>query len=98
MEDNELDSPEYLNWDLGEEELKKENDKAREAQKARAVGYHDVFAKNGTGVKILTEWVQSYCTSAPAGKNATDREVAMNEGKRELVHLILQQIKIGETL
>jgi len=42
--------------------------------------------------------VQSFCTSKPAGYNATEREVHMNDGKRELVSEILIQIQIGEKL
>lgn len=97
-EEYELNSPEYLNWDTNEDDLKEQADKMKAAQRLRATAYHDVFAKTEVGSKILSEWVQAYCTSAPPDKNASVREVAMNDGKRELVHLILQQIQIGETL
>ena len=59
---------------------------------------YDVFSKTEAGRNILTECVQSFCTSKPAGHNATDREVHMNDGKRELISEILNQIQIGEKL
>lgn len=95
---DELGRPEYLNWEDTDEQVKDAADKQKAATKKRAVAYHDVFAKTEAGNKILTEWIQTYCTGPVAGKSATDREVAMNDGKRELVNLILRQISIGETL
>tara|TARA_R110000796_G_scaffold76768_3_gene171600 strand:+ start:12129 stop:12428 length:300 start_codon:yes stop_codon:yes gene_type:complete len=97
-EDVNLDSPEYLNWDSRDENVQKEQDRVVTAKKRRAVAYHDVFSKTEAGRNILTEWVQSFCTSKPASSNATDREVHMNDGKRELVSEILIQIQIGEKL
>ena len=96
--DNNLESPEYLNWESTDEEVKKSQDKVMAARTKRATAYHDVFAKTEAGNKILTEWIQNYCTSRPAGRNGTDREVHMNDGKRDLISEILEQIKVGENL
>lgn len=97
-EDTGLNDPEYLNWESQDENIQKEQDKVIAAKRRRAAAYHDVFSKTEAGRNILTEWVQSFCTSKPAGHNATDREVHMNDGKRELVSEILIQIQIGEKL
>ena len=97
-EDTGLNGPEYLNWESQYENIQKEQDKVIAAKRRRAAAYHDVFSKTEAGRNILTEWVQSFCTSKPAGHNATDREVHMNDGKRELVSEILIQIQIGEKL
>jgi hypothetical protein len=97
-EDTGLNDPEYLNWESQDENIQKEQDKVIAAKRRRAAAYHDVFSKTEAGRNILTEWVQSFCTSKPAGHNATDREVHMNDGKRELISEILIQIQIGEKL
>ena len=97
-EDTGLNDPEYLNWESQDENIQKEQDKVIAAKRRRAATYHDVFSKTEAGRNILTEWVQSFCTSKPAGHNATDREVHMNDGKRELISEILIQIQIGEKL
>ena len=97
-EDTGLNDPEYLNWESQDENIQKEQDKVIAAKRRRAAAYHDVFSKTEAGINILTEWVQSFCTSKPAGHNATDREVHMNDGKRELISEILIQIQIGEKL
>lgn len=93
-----LNTPDYLNWEGDEDAQKEAQDKVLAAKKRRAVAFHDTFAKTDCGNKILTEWIQSYCTGRPAGKNATDREIHMNDGKRELISEILEQINIGEQL
>lgn len=97
-EDTGLNDPEYLNWESQDENIQKEQDKVIAAKRRRAAAYHDVFSKTEAGRNILTEWVQSFCTSKPASHNATDREVHMNDGKRELISEILIQIQIGEKL
>jgi len=98
QDDENLTTPEYLNWEDHSDQIKETQEKVIEAKKRRAVAYHDIFAKSDAGNKILTEWIQSYCTSKPAGRNATDREIHMNDGKRELISEILDQLKIGEQL
>jgi hypothetical protein len=80
-----------LSWEFteGVEEAQKE---AESQQHIRASAYHHVFANDAMGQKILTEWVQTYCTGVVPSANASEREVGMMDGKRELVNMILQQI------
>lgn len=62
----------------------------------RRQAYVHVFANDTMGQKILTEWVQEYCTGNPPGPNASEREVGMADGKRQLVKMILDQISGGK--
>lgn len=66
------------------------------AQELRAQAYQHVFANDKMGQKILTEWIQDYCTGNPPGPNASEREVGMMDGKRQLVKMILDQISGGK--
>jgi len=81
-------------WDENEdiEGVKKQHE-ATAAERAKA--YHHLFAQDATGTRILTEWVNSYCTNGVPGPNATARECAMRDGKQELIQMIIQQITIA---
>lgn len=86
------------NWDeLDAVDQSKQELEAARHRKAQA--YHHVFAQDPMGQKILQEWVTDYCTGHPPGPNATEREVGLMDGKRQLVKMILDQITIaiGET-
>ena len=61
----------------------------------RAKAYHHVFAQDPLGQKILSEWVQEYCTGTVPSATATEREVGMMDGKRQLIKMILDQITIA---
>ena len=61
----------------------------------RAKSYHHLFTQDPVGQKILAEWVNEYCTGNPPGPNASEREVGMMDGKRQLVKMIIDQITIA---
>lgn len=86
------------NWDELDE-IRQQMREAEAAQHRRATAYHHIFAQDPLGQKILAEWVNDYCTGHPPSPNASEREVGMMDGKRQLVKLILDQITIvtGET-
>ena len=69
--------------------------KMQEARQARATAYHDVFVKSPAGAKILTEWISSYSMGGIPGNNATEREVALRDGKQQLIKTIIDQINIA---
>ena len=83
-------------YDWDELDAIEENRKEIEAARhVRAKAYYHVFAQDKEGQKILTEWVNEYCTGNPPGANASEREVGMAEGKRQLIKMILDQITIA---
>ena len=61
----------------------------------RAKGYHHLFVQDVIGQKILAEWVNEYCTGNPPGPNASEREVGMMDGKRQMVKMIIDQITVA---
>lgn len=65
------------------------------AQHRKAQAYSHVFAHDSMGAKILQEWVTNYCTGEPPSTNASEREVGMMDGKRQIVKMILDQIVIA---
>lgn len=65
------------------------------AQHQRSQAYYHVFANDPMGQKILSEWVTEYCTGQPPSVSASEREVGMMDGKRQLVKMILDQITIA---
>lgn len=88
MSDNPYD------WeDLDDIEKQRKNLEAQSFERAK--GYHHLFAQDPIGQKILTEWVNEYCTGSVPSPNASEREVGMMDGKRQLVKLILDQITIA---
>lgn len=81
-------------WDeLDAVEEQKRNIQAAQLQRASA--YHHIFVQDPLGQKILAEWVNEYCTGNPPSPNASEREVGMMDGKRQLVKLILDQITLS---
>lgn len=90
---NDVNEDHAYNYDFDGEldKARKDNEAARHI---RASAYHHVFAQDAMGQKILTEWVTSFCTGSPPPPSASEREVGMMDGKRELVKLILDQISI----
>ncbi len=78
-----------------QEETEYLKDKMQEARQTRAVAYHDLFVKNKTGAKILSEWINSYSMGNVPGVNATAREAAMRDGKQQLIKMIIDQINIS---
>lgn len=88
MSDNPYD------WDELDE-LEKQRVNMQAAAQQRATAYHHIFAQDALGQKILAEWVQEYCTGNPPGPNASEREVGMMDGKRQMVKMILDQITIA---
>lgn len=90
-----MDEPDYAS-----NEFDQHTEKAQKIQQAaiqeRASAYHRVFAQNKDGNKILGEWIEFYCTGQPPSPNASEREVGMMDGKREMVSMILKQIAKGE--
>lgn len=90
-----MNEPDYASTDFD-----KHTEQAQKVQQAaiqeRASAYHRVFAQNKDGNKILAEWIELYCTGQPPSQNASEREVGMMDGKREIVSMILKQIAKGE--
>lgn len=78
-------------WDENDA-VEKASREIESAQRIRAAAYHHLFAQDPMGQKILAEWVNAYCTGSPPSGNASEREVGMMDGKRELVKMILDQI------
>ena len=69
--------------------------KMKEAQHKRATAYHDIFVKSESGRKILEEWVNSYCMGGVPNYSASIREVAMRDGKQELIKTIIDQLNVA---
>ena len=85
---------ESYDWDeLDEIEAQRKSLEAAAFERAKS--YHHLFAQDPVGQKILAEWVNEYCTGNPPGPNASEREVGMMDGKRQLVKLIIDQITIA---
>lgn len=82
------------NWDELDETEKQQRE-AEAAHRIRAQAYHHIFVQDPLGQKILAEWVNDYCTGHPPSPSASEREVGMVDGKRQLVKLILDQITIA---
>ncbi len=75
--------------------IEEQKEKIQSAQHIRATAYSHVFAQDPLGQKILAEWVNDYCTGNPPSASASEREVGMMDGKRQLVRMILDQIVIA---
>ena len=87
------DSGESYAYDWEEvDQVNKANKEIQAAQRIRAQAFHHVFAQDPMGQKILAEWVNAYCTGSPPPPSASEREVGMADGKRQIVKLILDQI------
>ena len=84
----------YFDWDHTDT-IEQQQKEILAAAHRKAQAYHHIFAQDPLGQKILSEWVQEYCTGNPPGPNATEREVGMMDGKRQLVKMILDQITIA---
>ncbi len=70
------------------------NKKFKEAAQKRAVAYHDVFVKSESGQLIMQELMNKYCMSnVPV--SASEREVGMHDGGREVVLGIIAQLNIA---
>lgn len=74
------------------DELRK---KHAEIKLERAKAYAHVFGHDPLGKRILSEWINLYCTGAPPGNDASMRQVSMRDGKQELIAMIIQQIQIA---
>lgn len=81
-------------WD-NNEELEEKHKLDQAAMLERAKAYHHLFAQDPIGQKILTEWINSYCTGNVPGNDASMRQVSMRDGKQQLVQFIIQQIQIA---
>jgi len=85
---------ESYDWDeLDEIEAQRKSLEAAAFERSKS--YHHLFAQDTVGQKILAEWVNEYCTGNPPGPNASEREVGMMDGKRQLVKMIIDQITIA---